>query len=166
LSLPSAAWTAKFSGFIHSRAGGDEAARYSRLLQEEFVAGLKRNLGSRIRDLGRRPRGEGSFVGELRMWHFERDAIPSGQSVSNAYGIASRSKCRFTSPTLFAFIGCEDVSEDLGANRFDSDLVRSCRELQGLSWVFCFVRKPHNLIAEKAGVAANIQYLPLEPLFR
>jgi hypothetical protein len=31
------------------------------------------------------------------------------------------------------------VAKDLGANRFDSDLVRSCRELQGLSWVFCFV---------------------------
>jgi hypothetical protein len=43
------------------------------------------------------------------------------------------------SSVLLAFIGREDVAEDLGANRFDGDSVRSSREQQGLLLVSRFV---------------------------
>jgi len=43
------------------------------------------------------------------------------------------------SSVLLAFISREDVAEDLGANRFDGDTVRSSREQQGLLLVSRFM---------------------------
>ena len=43
------------------------------------------------------------------------------------------------SSVFLAFIGREDVAEDLGANRFDGDSVRSSRKQQGLLLVSRFV---------------------------
>ena len=40
---------------------------------------------------------------------------------------------------LVAFISREDLAEDLGANRFDGDTVRSSREQQGFLLVSRFV---------------------------
>jgi hypothetical protein len=43
------------------------------------------------------------------------------------------------SSVFLAFIGREDLAEDLGANRFDGDSVRSSRKQQGLLLVSRFV---------------------------
>jgi hypothetical protein len=53
--------------------------------------------------------------------------------------VAMADQAQDPSSVFLAFIGREDVAEDLGANRFDGDSVRSSREQQGLLLVSRFV---------------------------
>jgi hypothetical protein len=56
---------------------------------------------------------------------------------------------------LLAFISREDVAEDLGANRFDGDTVRSSREQQGFLLVSRFVGQFGDEVAHIVGLGAE-----------
>ena len=67
------------------------------------------------------------------------DLSQHAQAVSAMVRVATADQAQDPSSVLLAFIGREDVAEDLGANRFDGDSVRSSREQQGLLLVSRFV---------------------------
>ena len=67
------------------------------------------------------------------------DLSQHAQAVSAMVRVAMADQAQDPSSVLLAFIGREDVAEDLGANRFDGDSVRSSREQQGLLLISRFV---------------------------
>ena len=67
------------------------------------------------------------------------DLSQHAQAVSAMVRVAMADQAQDPSSVLLAFIGREDVAEDLGANRFDGDSVRSSRKQQGLLLVSRFV---------------------------
>ena|SRR6516225_9876519 len=67
------------------------------------------------------------------------DLSQHAQAVSAMVRVAMADQAQDPSSVFLAFIGREDVAEDLGAYRFDGDSVRSSREQQGLLLVSRFV---------------------------
>ena len=67
------------------------------------------------------------------------DLSQHAQAVSAMVRVAMADQAQDPSSVLLAFIGREDVAEELGANRFDGDSVRSSREQQGLLLISRFV---------------------------
>jgi hypothetical protein len=81
------------------------------------------------------------------------------QAVGAMVRVAMADQAQDPSSVLLAFIGREDVAEDLGANRFDGDSVRSSREQQGLLLVSRFVGQFGDDVAHIVGLGAEGEHL-------